>query len=82
MTSHYIAMAGLHGCLPNSCEVYDTYQDAVDSLVSLHELGKKRAAALKRDGSLELNIGRDDNEYCEVEKCACSEPQVHSDSES
>ncbi len=77
---HFIAMAGLHGCLPQSCECYDTYATAVDSLVSLHELGRKRARILNRDGYLELNLGRDGNEYCEIEECSCDSPEDHSDS--
>ena len=35
---HYIAMAGLHGCLPASCHAHDEYEDAVESLADLHEL--------------------------------------------
>lgn len=80
MTTHYIGMAGLHGYLPNTCEVYTAYEDAVESLASLHELGKKRRAALKRDGSLELNIRRDGNEYIEITDCQCATPEEHSDS--
>ena len=78
--THYIGMAGLHGCLPQTCDVYETYQDAVDSLASIHELGKTRSAALKKHGYLELNLHRDGNEYCEIEECDCDTPEVHSDS--
>ncbi len=77
--THYIAMAGLHGCLPNCCEVYEDYESAVDSMASLHELGKNRKRELKRNGYLELNIHRDGNEYVEIETCDCGNPEEHSE---
>jgi len=77
--THYIAMAGLHGCMPNCCEAHDDYESAVESMASLHELGKNRTRELKRDGYLELNIHRDGNEYIEIETCDCPDPTVHSD---
>lgn len=64
--TRYTAMAGMSGCMPNFCEDADSYEDAVEMLVSLHELGKNRARLLKRDGYLVLNLHRDGNEYCEV----------------
>lgn len=76
---HYIAMAGLHGCLPQFCTSCETYQDAVETLADLHEIGRTRKATLKRTGYLELNIGRDGNEYCEITTCTCSDPSVHDD---
>lgn len=74
-TTHYIGMAGLHGCLPQTCNSYETYQDAVDSLASLHELGRARHQELERDGYLELNL----NEYCEITECDCDTPNDHND---
>jgi len=78
--THYIGMAGLHGCLPQKCEVYESYNDAVESLASIHELGKGRTRELKKNGYLELNLHRDGNEYCEIEECDCDTPEIHSDS--
>ncbi len=78
---HYIGMVGLHGCLPTTCDVYDTYDDAVDALATIHELGAKRRAVLKRHGYIELNPRRDGNEYAEITECDCADPSVHSDSE-
>lgn len=70
MTNHsdtgYVAMAGLHGCMPAICDWYQEYDDAVDALVYAHELGKHRRSILHRDGYLELSIARDGNEYCEI----------------
>ena len=77
MATHYIGMAGLHGCIPQTCNVYDSQADATESLASIHELGKKRAAALRRDGYIELNLGRDGNEYAEIEECDCETPSDH-----
>jgi hypothetical protein len=78
--THYIGMAGIHGCLPQTCEVYATAREACDSLADLHDLGKNRRAALCRDLYLELNMSRDGNEYCEVTSCDCNDPTCHSDS--
>lgn len=75
--THYIAMAGLHGYSPNYVSSCDTYSAAVDSLVQLHELGRRRAAILKRDSYLELRLRRDGNEYCEVMECDCADPAIH-----
>ena len=41
-TTHYIGMAGLHGYLPATCDVYDSVKSAAESLASIHELGKNR----------------------------------------
>lgn len=76
---HYIAMAGLHGCMPNYQAVLNSYNDAVNSLSDVHELGRRRRQELKRDGYLELNLHRDGNEYCEIVACDCDDPDSHSD---
>jgi len=78
--THYIGMAGLHGCMPQACDVYDTYNDAAEGLAFIHELGRNRTRQLKRDGYLELDLHRDGNEYCEIVECDCDTPEVHSDS--
>jgi len=77
--THFIGMAGLHGCLPQTCSTYDNYIDAVEGLACIHELGKNRTRQLKRDGYLELNLHRDGNEYCEIEECYCDNPEQHND---
>ena len=76
---HYIAMAGLHGCLPNVSESHDDYALAVESMASLHELGKNRTRELKKNGCLELNLHRDGNEYIEIVECNCNDPESHDD---
>ena len=76
---HYIAMSGIHGCLPQYCAACDTIRDAVDSLASLHELGKNRQRELRRDLYLELNPNRDGAEYAEIVECDCDDPDCHND---
>ena len=78
--THYIGMAGLHGYLPNCCETYDTYDDAVEGMADMHDLGVRRTRELRRDGYLELNLDRDGNEYIEITECDCEDPESHSDS--
>ena len=55
---HYIGMAGLRGCLPQTCDVYAEFDDAVDSLCLIHDLGiySKFRKELKRDGFVELHL--------------------------
>ena len=76
---HFIGMAGLYGYLPIYCDFFDSYNDAVESLADLHELGKKRRAELKKNGFIELNLHKDGNEYAEITECDCSDPSQHSD---
>ena len=70
-------MAGLHGCLPNVCYSHDSYNEAVDDMASMHELGRDRKRKLKRCGYLELNCRRDGNEYIEIVSCSCDNPENH-----
>ena len=79
MTAHYIACGGMHGCMTNFSYTCDSYDGAIDVIVSIHELGKRRAAELRRDGYIELNLHRDGNEYAEVIECECDNPDEHSD---
>ena len=75
--THYIAMAGLHGCMPNFCTSCNTFNDAVEVLADLHELGKTRKKRLHADHCIELNLKRDGNEYAEINSCICSTPEEH-----
>ncbi len=51
---HFIAMAGLHGCIPNHCEVFPSFPEAVGDLAELHNLGPRRRAQLWQARYLEL----------------------------
>lgn len=85
--THYIAMSGMHGCLPDSCNAYQTYQDAVNELATVFELGRTRKARLFANRYLELNtrINTGNNEdydgadYCEITICHCDKPWEHCD---
>ena len=81
MKKHWIGMAGIHGYLPATCDVYESPKQAADSLADLHDLGKRRRAELRRDFYIELNIHRDGNEYAEITECNCDNPNEHSDSD-
>lgn len=80
--THWVATAGLHGCLPNTCEVFQSKKAAVESLAFIHEFSPNGPLAreLRRSGSVELNLSKYGNEYAAVEECDCQEPEVHSDS--
>jgi hypothetical protein len=79
---HFIACSGLHGCMSSDCEAFPTYKDAVEYLVGMYGLGRKRAKELREDSCLELNLKRDGNEYCEITECDCSTPWEHSETDS
>ena len=79
MAKHYIGMAGLRGCLPQTCSSYETHKDAVEGLASIHELGRNRRRELARNDYLELNLHRDGNEYAEITECDCDKPDDHND---
>ena len=82
---HYIAGSGTHGCLYDYCHAHETFEDAVQDLVALHNLGRVRERRLRNDRYLslkatfaeELSYGAD---YCEVNTCECIDPERHNDS--
>jgi hypothetical protein len=67
-TTHYHAMSGSHGCMPDNNEVHATADSALDSLCSLFELSRRRRAELKRNWSIDLKPG-DGAEYAEITEC-------------
>lgn len=67
---HYHYGAGLHGYLyQDGPYMAETLKEAVDALADSYGLGRTRKAELKRNLSLELNLKRDGNEYCEIIEC-------------
>ena len=80
---HYIAMAGLRGYLPNYCEVYPSVEDAIASLLFLHEIqpGRTEEEDLVQSGFAGLDLQEHGNEYMEVLPCFCDSPQDHSEHE-
>lgn len=72
---HWIGMAGLHGCMPNASTSYETKRAAAEGLAAMHE--RRIVTPLMRDGSVELNLKRDGNEYAEIVACSCLRPEDH-----
>lgn len=77
--THYIAMAGIHGCLPAYCASHETYDSAVESLAEIHELSGNKTRILRRDGYIELSMAKHGNEYAEITECTCDDPESHND---
>ena len=77
--THYIAMSGDHGYLPDHCEVYEDLDSAIDDLACLFAFGEKKYQELKRNRYLELGA-KYAAEYCEIEECDCDDMSIHSDS--
>ena len=75
---HWIAMAGVHGCIPKYLNCYETHDHAVEMLRQLHDLGPMQRMELKRFSFLLLN----GNAYCSIDSCSCMTPELHSDTES
>jgi hypothetical protein len=76
--THYIAMSGTRGCLPDSCNAYEFYESAVNELAAMFELGRTRKARLFADRYLDLSQA-DGAEYCEITECCCLKPWEHCD---
>jgi hypothetical protein len=76
--THYIAMGGEIGCLPDNCYAYDSLSDAIDSLVSLYELSKRQTRELKSYGITYLRTDKG-GAYCEIMDCDCGNPEIHND---
>jgi len=77
--THYIAMSGDHGYMPDYRDVYPTADSAARGLAQLFELGKTKAAELKRYNYLELNKRRYGAQYAEITSCNCDDPGQHSE---
>lgn len=82
MGPHFIAMSGLHGCLPDNCATYDSRADAAQSLIDLFELNPARKAdydiefSIRDAGYAELRAEHG-AQYCEIVECNCDHPENH-----
>lgn len=80
--AHFIAMSGSSGCLPDYCEVYQGTEEglaaAVEGLDNLFELTKEQLRVLRKNRYLNLGAGAG-ADYCEVIRCLCATPGVHSE---
>jgi len=74
--THYIAMGGEHGYLPDNCSAYEKEEDAIEGLNEIYELNKRQLKELKNNGTTELKLDQG-GAYCEVSSCDCDEPWEH-----
>jgi hypothetical protein len=80
MATHFIAMAGLYGCIPQCREAFPEIGQAAMYLAEIHELDEEQTAELEHTMQLELDVFEYGNDYCKIEPCNCHDPKVHSDS--
>ncbi|MBD3261582.1 MAG: hypothetical protein GF334_07870 [Candidatus Altiarchaeales archaeon] len=80
MAKHYIAMVGLYGCLPNSCDVYKTKKDAIESIIFIQGTKRGYIGNLRKHGYTDMDLNEFGNEYAEIIECDCDEPHIHQDS--
>jgi hypothetical protein len=76
--THYIGMNGTYGCMPDSCNAYQTNKDACDSLADLLELTDDQRTELADNGivACKQDQGAD---YASVTQCNCDKPWEHDD---
>jgi hypothetical protein len=82
MKTHYIAMSGLAGCLPDTCQSFSRLQDAIDFLSDLWSEYRGVKYALCKYKYWERNdpdYTRGDLQYCEIVSCNCDNPSIHND---
>jgi hypothetical protein len=74
--THYIAMGGDRGFMPDNCQAYDTRESAIDGLDNLYELSREQLKVLTHYG--DTNLKREQGgSYCEVSECDCPRPWEH-----
>jgi hypothetical protein len=73
---HWIAMAGIRGCIPNLCASCDTKTQAIEFLCEVHDNARGLKSDLQKYQYSEHCPG---NEYCEIVECTCNDPAVHND---
>jgi len=90
---HYVGMAGLRGCGPNCCDVYDAFESACESLIQMHDVGwemldeldlaieafEEACEELRQTGFAGIDLCIHGNGYMEVIECNCSTPWEHSE---
>ena len=76
---HYIALSGMCGCLADCCMVFTDRNDAIGSILFVHDLEDcdQCVKDLEQNGIIECpNSGAD---YIEIIECECECPWVHDD---
>ena len=74
--THFIAMGGEHGCLPDNCASYRNLEDAISGLDNIYELSDKQKKELLLYSSTKLDREQG-GAYCEVSDCDCDSPWEH-----
>lgn len=64
----WTAMAGLRGYVPLLLERFETRADAINYLIDVHEMSRRQARDLRRDGWVELDLHKQGNEYASVDE--------------
>jgi len=78
MSTHFIAMCGLHNSIPQCCEAFPKVGQAAMYLAAIHELDEEQTAELEHTMYLELDVYQYGNDYCKIELCNCIDPKIHS----
>lgn len=76
---HYVTQAGTDGTPAQTCWAHEKRKDAAEELAGLFELGRRRKAALRKEGRIELDLEDDGYGYCEIVECACGDIEAHCD---
>ncbi|MEI6297620.1 MAG: hypothetical protein WCO84_08370 [bacterium] len=74
--THYIAIGGEHGCMPDNCSAYETKENAIEGLNCIYELSRGQLKELKQYDSTDLNRNQG-GAYCEISECDCDSPWEH-----
>lgn len=76
---HYVAMAGLHGCLPDYCQSFDNRGNCVDYLADWLDLDNIVKREFELTGYTDLSLLNHGVQYAEIIECDCDDPSVHND---
>lgn len=85
MNTHWIAMGGFHGCLPDFCTACSTKEAAIETLVDLLAYEEDSPTEEEvRDALNEFEIATFERypvtaDYAEIRECNCDNPSVHCD---
>jgi len=77
MKCHYVAMSGLMGCLPDTCQSFNHFNDAVEFLAELWEDDHNIESDLRQYSYWERNLNEHDLMCCEIVECDCNNPECH-----
>lgn len=76
MPTHFIAMNGASGCIPDSCSTHESFEDAVEYCNDLLELSDEQVEELKETQYVRCT-DEQGADYAEISECACLKPWEH-----